>query len=258
MPVLDIIHRIARGIEMDKLLEARYRTGVDSREQPLYTIREAAEYLGVGQPTLQTWFFGRSYPTKDNPKKLWLPVFSPADPELRLLSFFNLAEAHILAATRYQHKVPFWAVREAIAKLVEQTSPAHPLLSEEFFTNGALLFVRRIEEYVNVSSHQLSLDIMKSFLVRVVKTREGNPFEDDQPYKVYPLRPDEPDDKIISIMAGISGSRPIIDGTRIPALAIWRRVQAGEREEFIAEDYEIEQFKVRRAIEYVEKRRRAA
>ena len=241
---------------MDKLLEAKYREGLDSREQPLYTTREAASYLGIGKPTLETWFFGRSYPTKLDPKKPWLPVFSPADPDLKLLSFFNLAEAHVLAATRYDHKVPFWAVRDAITNVMDAVPHAsrHPLLSDDFFTNGKLLFVKTIEEYVNVSSHQLSLEIMEQFLVRVIKDQSTNPFKDNQPFKVYPLRPGEPDDKVISIMAGVSASRPIIDGTRVPVFAIWRRVKAGEDEEFIANDYEIEPAKIRRAIDYVERR----
>jgi len=33
--------------EMSKLLTVRYRTDIESREQPLYTIPEAAEYLGL-------------------------------------------------------------------------------------------------------------------------------------------------------------------------------------------------------------------
>ncbi len=238
------------GREMDKLLEAHYREGIDSRDQAAYTTKEAASYLGIGRPTLETWFWGRSYPTKQNPKKPWLPVFSPADPDLKLLSFFNLAEAHVLAATRYDHKVPFWAVREAIANVVESVPQAskHPLLSEDFFTNGQLIFVKKINEYVNVSNKQLSLEIMDSFIKRVLTDDDGNPF------KVYPLRPGEPNDKVISIVAGVSASRPIIDGTRIPVMSIWRRFKAGEEEEFIASDYDIQPAQVRRAISYVERR----
>lgn len=85
-----IAEQVFSGKEMDKLLAARYRRGVDSREQPLYTISEAARYLGINTLTLTTWLYGRRYPTKADPKKFWEPVISPADPELRLLSFFNL------------------------------------------------------------------------------------------------------------------------------------------------------------------------
>ncbi|MGB8986771.1 MAG: DUF433 domain-containing protein, partial [Candidatus Sulfotelmatobacter sp.] len=123
-----------------------------------------------------------------------------------------------------------------------------PLLSDDFFTNGRLLFIKKISEYVNITNKQLSLEIMDSFLVRVLKDRDGNPF------KVYPLRPGEPDDKVISIMAGVSSSRPIIDGTRIPVLSVYRRFKAGEDEQFIASDYDIQPAQVRRAISYIERR----
>jgi uncharacterized protein (DUF433 family) len=250
MPVSKLVCALSSGREMDKLLQAKYRDGVESREQPLYTIAEAAYYLGIGRATLQTWFFGRSYWTKSEGEKFWEPVITPADPDLGLLSFFNLSEAHVLAATRYDHKVPFWAVREAIGNVIESSPRAsnHPLLSDDFFTNGRLLFVKKISEYVNITNKQLSLEIMDSFLVRVLKDSDGNPF------KVYPLRPGEPDDKVISIMAGVSASRPIVDGTRVPVLSIYRRFKAGEEEEFIASDYDIQPAQVRRAISYVERR----
>jgi len=255
MSASDFVQRLAAGREMDKLLKARFRREIDSREQPLYSVKEAAYYIGVDHQTLKTWFFGRHYDTKYEGEKFWDRVIVPADPDLGLLSFFNLVEAHILAATRYEHKVPFWAVRDAISNIVANNPLAsrHPLLSEDFFTNGQLLFVKKIKELVNVSSEQLSLEIMKSFIVRVVRNGT-NPFKDAQPYKIYPLRPEEPKDNVISIMAGVSGSRPVIDGTRIPVMSIWKRYKAGEEEQFIAEDYEIEPAKVRRAIEYVERR----
>src|SRR5690348_2974720 len=98
---------------MDKLLAAEYRPDIDSRELPLYTVREAATYLGVQSTTLSTWIFGRHYATKAG-RQFWEPVIIPADAKFGLLSFFNLAEAHILAATRYKFKVPFNAVRAAI------------------------------------------------------------------------------------------------------------------------------------------------
>jgi uncharacterized protein (DUF433 family) len=236
--------------EMTKLLAAEFREGLESREQPVYTLKEAAHYLGVGAQTLSTWFYGRPYMTKSVGEKHWPRVFMPADPDLKLLSFYNLAEAHVLAATRYIHKVPFWAVREAIATVVKAYPAAqeHPLLSDDFFTNGNLLFVEKIAELVNVSSKQLPLTIMKNFIVHVVKDDSGNPF------KIYPLRPGENDDRIISIIAGVSASRPVIDASAVPVMAVWRRFKAGESLEFIADDLQLEQPQVQRAIEYVAKR----
>jgi uncharacterized protein (DUF433 family) len=244
-----VLQCLASGKEMDKLLAAQYRDGVESREQPLYTISEAAYYLGINSQTLTTWLFGRPYTTKAG-KQRWEPVISPADPHLRLLSFYNLAEAHVLASTRYEHKVPFWAVREAIANVIASypAASAHPLLADDFFTNGKLLFVKKINEVVNLSSQQLPLEIMDAFLVRVLKDDKGNAF------KLYPLRPGESNDRVISIVAGVSASRPIIDEAGVPVMAVWKRYEAGEDREFIANDLDLDISQVNRAIAYVEKR----
>jgi len=251
MPVSDFVQRINIGNEMSKLLLVHHRSDIDPREQPLYTVKEAASYLGIDASTLTTWFFGRRYHTVSEGQKIWNRVIVPADPELRLLSFFNLAEAHILAATRFKHEVPFPSVRDAIAN-IEREFPAHaqhPLLSRDFYTNGQHMFVKELQGAVDVSRRQLSLKgIMNKFIKRVIRDRH------DAPFKVFPLGKNEPDDRIISIVAGVSNSRPVIDGTRIPALAIWRRYKAGEEPAFLAKDYEVALPKIKRAIEYIDKR----
>lgn len=249
MATRSIASRIATGGEMDKLLQATYREGVESREQPLYTVSEAASYLGINSQTLTTWLFGRSYQTKQG-ERPWLPVITPADFDLKLLSFYNLAEAHVLAATRYEHKVPFWAVRAAIDALVKRypESADHPLLADDFHTDGKLLFVKTINELVNLSSKQLPLDIMNAFLVRVLRDDAGKTF------KLYPLRKGEANDRVISIVAGVAASRPIIDGSGVPVSAVWRRFNAGENPQDIAEDFELDVMQVNRAISYIERR----
>lgn len=236
---------------MSKLLLVHHRNDVDPREQPLYTVKEAASYLGVDPATLGTWFFGRRYSTKSEGQKFWNRVIVPADQDLRLLSFFNLAEAHILAATRYKHKVPFPAVRDAIANLQEQfpANAAHPLLSKDFYTNGSHLFVKELAGIVDISRRQFSFKrIMNKFIKRVISDKH------DKPFKVFPLAEDEPDDKIISISSGVSYSRPAIDGTGIPAIAVWRRYKAGEDPKFLAKDYGVRLPKIQRAIDYIDRR----
>ena len=223
MPVL---HWVPFSSEMDRLLNVEFRPNVDAREQPLYTLREASFYLGVNLRTLTTWFYGRHYSTVSDPKKHWERVFVPADEEQQLLSFNNLAEAHVLAATRYEHDVPFPSVRDAIANIAA-ASPKwseHPLLSNDFLTNGYLLFVKELSGLKNVTTEQLSLEVMHEFVVRVISDDRG-------PFKIFPLAKDEPKDRVISIRAGVCGSRPVLDGTRIPVDAILRRIKAGESPE---------------------------
>jgi uncharacterized protein (DUF433 family) len=249
---MPVFARISIRREMSKLLQVQHRQDIDDREQPLYTLKEAANYLGVDVATLTTWFFGRSYETKSEGQKFWDRVIVPADTDFRLLSFFNLAEAHILAATRYKHKVPFPAVRDAIANIQLEFPQfsKHPLLSRDFYTNGVHLFVKQIQAGpLDVSRQQMSFKaIMNKFIKRVVRDKQDNPF------KVFPLAEGEPDDKIISITSGVSHSRPVIDGTGIPAVAVWKRFKAGEKPEFLARDYHVRLPKIQRAIDYIDRR----
>lgn len=88
---------------------------------------------------------------------------------------------------------------------------------------------------------------MNLYLERVVRDDKDNPF------KVYPLvRGVKPQEKIVSIISGVSSSRPVIDGTGIQVAVVWRRFKAGESPESIAEDFDIPEDKIKRAIDYVE------
>ena len=92
----------------------------------MYTPDDAACYLGIHPKTLSTWLWGRTYHTTSG-EAFFKPLISPADPDNKLLSFFNLAELHVLAATRYTHKVPLHSVRAAVSSIESVISHPHPL-----------------------------------------------------------------------------------------------------------------------------------
>src|ERR1700740_3198419 len=115
---------------MGQILKGQFRKSVDPRGLALYTPADAAYYLGIHPKTLGTWIRGRKYPTVSG-EKFFEPVIEMADPENGLLSFFNPAELHILAATRYQHQVSFPAVREAMDTITKRyPNERHPLISQ--------------------------------------------------------------------------------------------------------------------------------
>jgi uncharacterized protein (DUF433 family) len=238
--------------DMDRLTAARYRADIDRRELPVYTPADAAQYLGISRSTLDTWIYGRFYETLVG-KVFFPPLIKPADEENRLLSFFNLAEAHLLAATRYEHKVSIKSIRTAMGKIREMYGDIeHPLLSKEFFTNGKDIFIKTIQddEDINLSTPgQLNFKpIMDLFLAHI------EPDEKFKPARVYPLIKGQPADKIISIVPGVSSGRPAIDGTGVPVWVLYDRYSAGEKVPAIADDFEIPESKVQRAIDYIEKR----
>lgn len=231
---------------MAQILKARFRRDVDSRELPLYTPADAAYYLGIHPRTLGTWIHGRSYPTIGG-DQFFSPVIDMADQENGLLSYFNLAELHVLAATRYQHHVGFPAIRAAVMTISKKfPDEKHPLISEEFKTNGVDLFLQTVRENENLSRpQQLNFKtIMDEFLRNVI------PDDEKMVWKIYPLIAGQPDDHIISITYGISSSQPAIDRRGVPVWLIYDRFKAGESVDELAEDFELPAQSVQRAITY--------
>jgi len=234
---------------MAQLVKAEYRADVDARELALYTPADAACYLDINPQTLATWLWGRTYPTTSG-ERFFAPLIEPADPDNKLLSFFNLAELHVLAATRYTHHVNMKSVRAAMDTVIEKYTSHHPLLSIDFKTNGTDLFAQRVDENENLSTPgQLNFKpIMDLFLQHVVRD------EHELVKKIFPLIAGQPDDRIISITYGISSSQPVIDGFGVPAWLIQSRHEGGEDVDSIADDFDIPVAKIQRAIDYFEQR----
>ena len=235
--------------DMSRISKGQYRSDVDPRELALYTPADASCYLGINPQTLGTWLWGRSYPTVTG-ERFFEPLIKPADPENKLLSFFNMAELHVLACTRYTHNVSIKAVRLAVDTVLERYPSDHPLISRDFFTNGKDIFLHKVEENENLSTRdQLNFKvIMDRFLARVVTD------ENDLIKKFYPLIKGQPDDQIISITYGISSSQPVVDGFGVPVWLIHDRFTAGETPDSIAEDFSIPTAKIQRAIDYIDQR----
>src|SRR5581483_9194385 len=68
---------------------------VDLREKPVYTLDEAARYVSIPPSTLATWALGRK---KTETEEGYAPTLEHVNQRLRLLSFYDLVEAHILRA----------------------------------------------------------------------------------------------------------------------------------------------------------------
>src|SRR5204862_7227936 len=79
------------------------------------------------------------------------PMFHPVSTSPVSLSFVNLIEAHVLAASRRKHRVDMPAVRRAIAYLKKEFGSPHPLADHKFETNGVDLFVERFGQLMSVS-----------------------------------------------------------------------------------------------------------
>jgi uncharacterized protein (DUF433 family) len=224
----------------------------DSRDVPKYSITEVARYLRLKPRTVHNWFFGRSY-TAAGEKQFWNPIAVPSahDPHGYSLSFYNLAEAHVLAATRHDFNIRMKSIRFAMDELTKlHPNVVHPLLSRDFETDGCDIFIRVLKEHGEVILNlnrpgQYGLkDMMDSYLKRIVR---DNLY---LPTKIFPVLDHNFEDRTIVISQGIAAGRPTISGTGVRAAAVWNRFQAGETPEALAEDYGINEQEIKKAIDY--------
>lgn len=251
----DQAHGIFVSEEMDKLKTVRAANYADKWDVPYISYAEAAYYLGVHRGTLRTWVVGRTIPTRIGETRWLDPLIPAADGQAGLMSFYNLAEAHILAASRYKHNVPLRSIRNAIIHLQKRYPSAHPLLAQDFYTDGLDLFMKGMEDTENLSRQgQMGFKpILDLFLHRIEFD------EKFRPKKVWPLVKGQSEtEKVVSMVFGVSAGRPTVDGTGVPVMMLWQRKQAGESEEELADDYDIEVSKVKNAIEYIQHIKAAA
>ena len=227
----------------------------DRRELPKYGIREAARALGMSAATLDSWVNGRKYPTVSG-ERFFKPLIELKAPGL--LSFYNLVEAHILLSTRKKHKVEIPAIRRAVDYVGKAYPSPHPLLSENFLTDGKDLFVKKIEvrngheQTINVSSWgQLGLGpILDFYLQRIERDEHG------WPIKLFPIRLNWPGEvsqdppRVVVIDPAVSSGRPVVNGTGVMAEVIFGRFNTGEGVESIAEDYGLQVAQIEEVIRY--------
>jgi uncharacterized protein (DUF433 family) len=200
---------------------------------------------------VHTWFFGRFYKTSAG-KQFWEPPAIPAghDPHGFSLSFFNLAEAHVLSATR-DFNIQMRSIKDAMGELAKiYPSVKHPLLSKDFETDGCDLFIRILKEHreevlLNLSTGNYALKpVMDAYLKRLVRDSFGLPTE------VFPVLDHDLEDKAIVISSGVAAGRPTVAGTGVRVAAIWNRANAGETPQELAEDYGINEREIKKAIAY--------
>ncbi len=115
-------------------------SAADRFDVPLYSVAEAARYLGVPTSTFASWAHG--YVRRPTPGRrevtgdaivTVLPVQSKRDASV---PFVGLAEGLVLAGIR-RAGVPLQRIRPALAKLGEEFGLEHVLASKYLYTDGA-------------------------------------------------------------------------------------------------------------------------
>src|ERR1051326_8140574 len=222
----------------------------DPRVVPAYTTAEAAHYLRMPEGTLRSWLVGRLYPVGGRNKRSQ-PLIQLDDRKGLYLSFINLVEAHILAAIRRRHGVKLTKVRSALSYVKRHYAIDRPLIAQSFQTDGLDLFVERYGELINASraGQRAMKEIVSVYLRRIERDAKGLPI------KLYPFTRDteshaapNSDPKLVVMNPAVSFGRPVIEGTGIPASAIYERYKAGDSVAELAQDFHLDTSAIEEAI----------
>lgn len=211
----------------------------DPRDVPTYDLAEVAHYLRMPKSTLRAWFCGQGR---------FQPVLEAARTTRPVaLSFFNVAEAHVLNAMRREHEIPLQRVRDAldtVTALVPDSS--HPLIDQRFETDGVDLFIRRYGELLNLS--RPNQEFMREVLNEHLRRIEFG--QDNLPDRLYPFSGTSfgQESKTILIDPRIAFGRRVVAGTGIPTRAIGERYAAGETIDALADDYRLPRTAIEDAI----------
>ena len=204
----------------------------DPREVPAYSVAEAAHYLSMPKQTIRAWVQGTSY-THKGAKRRFHQVIQLPVPGTLLLSFFNLAEVHVLRALRTRHEIKLPLIRKALQFVHKEFGWERPLIQQEFKTDGVRLFVEKLGQLVEASGG--GQIVIRDVMVHLERLE----WEDNLVARLYPFTRRNPVDapKSVLIDPRFSFGRPILVGSRIATAVIAERYKAGESIEGLAEDY---------------------
>lgn len=216
------------------------------RNQPAYSLTEAARYLKVAPATLRSWVVGRSYPKADG-KARFTPLIQPAAAPPATLSFWNLIEAHVLRSLRTDHGVSMDALRKAIRYAQTTLKIERLLLSQELRTDAGKLLLERYGQLIELSaSGQMAM--RRTFNEHLARVEWD---EWKFPVRLYPfVSSGLANTRPIAITANIAFGRPVLVQSGITTETIAERIDAGESIEELAFDYEVTREQIEEAVLY--------
>lgn len=219
---------------------------INLRDQPAYSLTEAARYLKLPAATLRSWVVGRAYP-KGESVATFRPLLKPARKQPPLLSFYNLIEAHVLRSLRTEHGVAIRELRRAIAFAERTLKIERLLLNKDLRTHAREVFLDEYGKLINLStSGQIA---MRRLLEEHLKRVEWDQWQ--FPVRLYPYVSAEPTtERPIAIDPDIAFGRPVVIRAGVSTEAIAGRIDAGETVKALAEDYDLRPEEIEEAVLY--------
>jgi uncharacterized protein (DUF433 family) len=205
----------------------------DAREMPAYTASEAAHYLCIPKATINAWVRGTTYTVHGTQKKFHHVIELPVE-SINLMSFYNLAEAHVLRALRTEYEIPLPVIRKALDFIRSEFGWERPLIQEQFRTDGVTLFVERVGKLIDTADpEQTLLPTLTEYLDRIE-------WENEFAARLYPFTRivrGAAAPRTIVIDPSRSFGRPLLDRLGVTTNVIAERYKAGDSIAKLVEEY---------------------
>ena len=215
-------------------------------EKPLYTVTEAASYLGVPRSTFDTWV--RGYERRPAGKRVvkGKGLLTSIPGERLTIPFIGLAEGMVLAAFR-ETGLPLQRIRPALLKLEKEMGLEHALASKRLFTDGAELLFDYAESHGDKQLRLLTVvrtnqrvfhDVIDQYL-KLIAYEDGWAARVTLPITREPLLVADPQ-RAFGQPIFVHGAARLAD--------VIGRIEAGEDERAVAEDFGVPLEDVRAAL----------
>jgi uncharacterized protein (DUF433 family) len=163
-------------------------------------------------------------------------------------SFFNLVEAHVLAALRREYKLPLQTIRRGIAYVNRTIEGPHPLATKRFATDRRDLFLldQSGTNLVTVTRGGQTAfhEVLAPYLRRIDHDSSG------LAARFYPFTrstgPSQP--KVLVMDPRIRFGQPVLRGTGVPVSVVVDRYKAGDSIADLAEDFSCSRDLIEEAI----------
>jgi uncharacterized protein (DUF433 family) len=222
---------------------------VEPRSVPVYSIVDAARYLQVPSSTLKAWVLGREFPTSRGTSFTQPLIRVPPGQKRPIqLSFYNLVEAHVLAAMRRVHELPMPKIKRALALVERELGSKQPLIQARFETNGADLLIRSYAGSIQTQDGQLLLEQLGLSYSRIEWDAQDRLAAQLFPYVRADAVRIQEQPKSVVIDPRRAFGRPVLAGTGISTESVAQRHLAGESIDVLARDYELDVEQVEDAL----------
>lgn len=219
-------------------------TQADPRTLPAYTLADAGRYLRIPAPTVRSWAFGRTYPTRDGARQFQPVVTVPADPQHRL-SFVNLIELSALRALRTEHAFKLAAVRDALRYAQGELGVTNLLASRDLYARPGALFLARYGQLINLNrAGQLGIKAVLDGLLTRIQFHRG------VAVRFFPAVPGRADARAVMLDPRVAFGRPVLASCGVTTSVIVDRVNAGEEPRALASDYDTTEAEIMDALAY--------